>query len=220
MKLAALLNTLRAESVETWFDLGLFLDRLREDPPSQGIKQTGSLDDFKEEIKKGGIGMLTFHYMVDGVTVEAEKYAALLRRSLPGTRIHFIAGKMHYQSPSFFHPDHRHKVIRELAGFDDWDLYRDFYFTRLERGSRTYNALIGKLWKQSLSIVEKLGAYIEEEGISLLYAINVNSNPGNVAFALAIVLLSEYMGIPVINNNHDQFNAVGHSSTLQQPRRV
>jgi len=94
-------------------------------------------------------------------------------------------------------------VIPEMRGFNDWELYRDFYFTRLERGSETYNRLILKLWEQTLTIVEKLGGYIEEHGINLLYVINICSNPGNVALALATVLISEFMNIPVINNNHD-----------------
>ena len=36
-----------------------------------------------------------------------------------------------------------------------------------------------------------------------IYLINVCSNPGNVSLALATVLISEYLEIPVINNNHD-----------------
>ena len=203
MKLQELLAALKDENINTWFDLGLFLDRLKEDPPVPHKAMEESFHDFQEKLKKGGVGLLTFHYMVDGVTVEAEKYASLLRRNLPGAPIHYIAGKINNKTVPFIHTKHKQKVIRELAGFDDWDLYGDFYFTKLQRGSRAYNELILKLWQQTLCIVEKLGAYLEEEGIELLFLINVCSNPGNVAFALASVLLSEYLGIPVINNNHD-----------------
>ena len=61
------------------------------------------------------------------------------------------------------------------------------------------------MWEQVLTIVEKLGSYVEQENINLLYLLNICSNPGNVAAALASVLVSEFMGIPVINNSHDFF---------------
>jgi len=203
MKLDELLAKLKEETIETWFDLGLFLDKLKEEQAYPNIQRDGSYDDFKEELRTGGIALLTFHYMVDGVTVEAEKYASLIRRNFPGIPIHYIAGRIHSKTAPFIHKDYKQKEIPELAGFDDWELYRDFYFSKLERGSSVYNQLIRKLWQQTLVIIDKLGRYIEEEGINLLYAINVCSNPGNVAFALATVLLSEFLKIPVINNNHD-----------------
>ena len=203
MKLNELQAKLKEETIETWFDLGLFLDKFKEEQSYPHIQRDGSYDDFKEELRCGGLAMLTFHYMVDGVTVEAEKYAALIRRNIPGIPVHYIAGKIHSRTAPFIHKDYRQKEIPELAGFDDWDLYHAFYFTKLERGSTVYNELISKLWNQTLVIIEKLGRYIEEEGINFLYVINVCSNPGNVAYALALVLLSEYLKIPVINNNHD-----------------
>ena len=203
MKLNELLVLLQAEKIETWFDMGLFIDRFKEQQDYPPISFRGSYDEFKEQLRKGGIAFLTFHYMVDGVTVEVDKYASLVKRNIPGITIHYIAGEIHPKTVPVDTEDYRRCVIPELAGFDDWELYRDFYFTKLERGSHTYNSLIKKLWTQTKVIIEKLGRYIEEENINLLYVINTCSNPGNVAFALATVILSEYMGIPVINNNHD-----------------
>jgi len=203
MNLDHLLAKLNEETIKSWFDLGLFLDRCKEAQDHPQVSRLGSYEDFQEEIIHGGIAILTFHYMVDGVTIEAEKYASLLRRNIPGVPIHYIAGKIDAKSVPFIQADDRQKVIPELAGFDDWELYQNFYFNHLDRGSREYNELIQKLWQQTLVIVEKLGRYIEEEGINLFFVINVCSNPGNVAFALALVLLSEFLKIPVINNNHD-----------------
>ncbi|MEA3477333.1 MAG: phosphodiester glycosidase family protein [Bacteroidota bacterium] len=203
MKVDKLLAFLRGEKIETWFDLGLFLDRFREEMPYPQIQREGTFDDFKEEFRIGGIAFLTFHYMVDGVTIEADKYASLMRRNIPGIPVHYVAGKIHSKTAPFIQKDYIQKEIPELSGFNEWELYKDFYFTRLERGDPVYNVLIGKLWNQTLDIVEKLGRYIEEQGISLLYIINVCSNPGNVAYALALVLISEFMKIPAINNNHD-----------------
>ena len=205
MTLAELLEFLGKEKIETWFDLGLFIDRFREQQNYPSVTTESTLSEFREELRKGGIAFLTFHYMVDGVTVEVDKYASLFRRNIPGIPIHYIAGEIHAKTDSIIREEYNKCVIPELAGFDDWELYRDFYFTKLERGSKTYNDLILKLWEQTLIIVEKLGSYLESNRINLLYVINVCSNPGNVALALATVLLSEFLGIPVINNNHDFF---------------
>ena len=105
-----------------------------------------------------------------------------------------------------------------LMGFDDWELYRDFYFTKLERGSKEYNTLIIKYWDQVLKIVEKLGTYIQENKIKLLYLINICSNPGNASLTLAVVLLSEFLGIPVVNNNHDFFWEEGKRPVEERAR--
>lgn len=203
MKADKLLAFLYGEKIETWFDLGLFLDRFREEMPYPQIQRDDTYDDFKEEFRTGGVAFLTFHYMVDGVSIETDKYASLMRRHIPGIPVHYIAGRIHSGTATKIQGDYIKKVFPELRGFNEWDLYKDFYFTKLERGGPVYNALIGKLWSQTLDIVEKLGRYIEEQGISLLYIINVCSNPGNVAYALALVLISEFMRIPAINNNHD-----------------
>ncbi len=203
MKLDELLVSLREEKLNTWFDLGLFIDRFKEHRAYPPMHFKGSFDDFKEQLRTGGIAFMTFHYMVDGVTVEVDKYTSLIRRNIPGIAVHYIAGEIHSKTAPIIKDDYNQHVIPELAGFDDWEIYREFYFTKLERGSETYNALIKKLWSQTLVITEKLGRYIENNKINLLYVINVCSNPGNVAFALATVILSESLGIPVINNNHD-----------------
>jgi len=203
MNVDELISFLRGEKIETWFDLGLFLDRFREEQEYPSIQLEGLFDEFREEVRRAGLAFLTFHYMVDGVTVEVDKYAALMRRNIPGVPIHYIAGKIKSQALPYIERDYIVKEIPELAGFNAWDLYREFYFVNLERGGTIYNELITKLWIQTLEIVEKLGHYIEDQGINLLFVVNVCSNPGNVAYALALVLLSEFLKIPVINNNHD-----------------
>ena len=203
MRVEKLLAFLNGQDIETWFDLGLFLDRFREENNYPPISRKGSFDDFKEEVRTGGVAFLTFHYMVDGVTIEVNKYASLMRRNVPGIPIHYIAGRIDTKTTPFIQRDYLQKVIPGLAGFNEWELYHDFFLSKLERGAPVYNKLIKKFWTQTLDIVEELGNYVEEKGINLLYIINVCSNPGNVAYALALVLLSEYLKIPVINNNHD-----------------
>lgn len=200
-KIQNILKKLKNEKINTWFDLGLFMDKFKEEnlPPAF----SGSKPAFDEHIETGGIAFLTFYYTIDGITVETEKYAKTFKNIYPNIPIHFVAGEIKEEADELIPKDAFKKVIPEMEAFDAWPLYNDFFNVKMERGSEAYNALIGKFWKEVLVLVEKLGAYIEENNISLLYLINVCSNPGNVSLALATVLISEYLGISVINNNHD-----------------
>lgn len=198
-----LMKRLNREEIKTWFDLGLFLDRLKESNPVPTAEFNGKYEKFKEKISKGGIGFITFGYSVDGVTIEIEKYVKQYRNIFQGTTIHYIGGEFKPEAKKIVDPRTKIFEIKEAKGFDSWILYNDFYKTKLERGSKKYNRLILKFWKEVLIISKKLGEYIEENNIELLFVVNVNSNPGNISFALANVLVSEITGLPVICNNHD-----------------
>ncbi|MEE9365041.1 MAG: phosphodiester glycosidase family protein [Cellulophaga sp.] len=195
-----LLFELRNETIKTWFDLGLLLDRIREKPPKAQF--TGDKKAYKTHIEKGGIGFLSFYFSIDGITIEANKYNRILKNVFPEAKVHYIAGQIKPEASDFIDSPYQ-KEIPEMDGFDNWSLYNKFFHEKLERGSESYNQLILDFWEETLIIVEKLGSYIEEQNINLLYIINVCSNPGNVSLSLAVVLLSEYLGIPVLNNSHD-----------------
>ncbi len=202
-KIKKILDQLKSENIKTWFDLGLFLDRVKENRKVPQKRFLGSYDDFKSYICKSDFAFLTYQYSIDGVSIEVEKYTKIFRNKFKGSKIHYIAGKFYPEAKKIV-PNYVKKFeLPQIQAFDDWDLYKDFYFTKLERGSKEYNDLIGKFWNQTLDIIENLGNYIIEKNIRMLYLINVCSNPGNVSLSLAVVLLSEYLGIPVINNNHD-----------------
>ncbi len=200
LKTISMLEELKNEQINTWFDLGIFIDRVRDKPPT--AKFPGNANDFKNHIETGGVGLISFYFAIDGITVEANKYTHVLKNIYPQIKIHYIAGEIRQEAIELIDSPFQ-KVIKEIDGFDNWALYNKFFKEKLERGSESYNQLIGEFWKEVLVIVEKLGHYIEEQNINLLYIINVCSNPGNVSLALAVVLISEYLGIPVINNNHD-----------------
>jgi len=206
-----LLTLLQSEKIATWFDLGLFIDRFREKDENHDRGVMMGFDEFCSRHKKGGLGFVTFHYMVDGVTVEIGKQARLFEENLPEMPIHYIGGIFRNKSDTLISQHYKTHMISELKGFNEWSLYHDLFLTTLERGSKKYNELILQLWSQTLKIIEKLGKYIEEQDISMLYIVNVCSNPGNVAAALALVILSEYKRIPVINNNHDFYFEGGSS---------
>lgn len=195
--MAALAN----ETIATWFDLGLFIDRIKEDPPAQA-DAPDNFDDFMADVSKG-VGFLTFYYAIDGVTMEVLKYAQVLRTISPETKCHFMAGRIEAASEHLFPQRSRIAVFEEIDGFDKWQHYDALFNTRLERGAPEYNQLIVDFWAQCLRITEQLARYISKNRIKLLYLINTNSNPGNVALALSAMLISKYMGIPVISNNHD-----------------
>ncbi|APZ45398.1 hypothetical protein BW723_03365 [Polaribacter reichenbachii] len=201
LKISSVLEELKTEKINTWFDLGLFLDRFKEKNSNSGF--TKDSISFDKHLQTGGIAFLTFYFTIDGITVETEKYAQTFQNIYPNLPIHFVAGDIKQEADELIPKNALKKVIPEMEAFDAWPLYDDFFKIKMERGSESYNSLIGKYWKEVLVLVEKLGTYIEENEISLLYLINVCSNPGNVSLALATVLISEYLGIPVINNNHD-----------------
>ncbi|MGA9270804.1 MAG: glycosyltransferase family 4 protein, partial [Lutimonas sp.] len=201
LKIKDVLEELNKEEINTWFDLGLFLDRFKERKFKPAFE--GDAKGFDRYLEKGGLAFITFYYTIDGITVETEKYAKTFKNIYPDIPIHFIAGEIKEEADELIPAWAVKKVIPQMEAFDAWPLYEDFFKIKMERGSVEYNELIGKFWKEVLYLVEALGSYIEENDISLLYLINVCSNPGNVSMALATILISEYLGLPVINNNHD-----------------
>lgn len=198
-----LITLLRSQNIKTWFDLGLFLDKIKENRISGSTDPFFSVSDGYRQFENKGIAFITFHYSIDGVSVEVQKYAELIKRDIPSSDIHYISGIFKTEAEKLIPDFIIRKEIPEIQGFDDWKLYEKFYFTQFERGSAEYNTLIIEFWEETLGIIKKLGDYILKNNIGLFYLVNVASNPGNVSLTLASVLLSEYYGIPVVNNNHD-----------------
>ncbi len=211
MNAADLITQLKSEKINTWFDLGLFLDRIKDNRDSFSPPKYNTFSEFRENISSGGIAFVSFFYSVDGASMECDKYVRAFQRVLGDFDVHYIAGKFYETGYQFLVPGAKQYQLDELLAFDDWDLYNDFFYEKLERGSEVYNSLITRFWSQVLGIVEKLAIYIEDHNIGLLYLLNTNSNPGNVSEALAFVLISELMEIPVINNNHDFYWEFGNS---------
>lgn len=200
-----MMQGLEKENIKTWFDLGLFIDRLRDNKSLPNVCINGDHNELKQELQKGGVGFVSFYYSVDGVTIEVDKYAKIMKKHLPTADIHYIAGEFYPEADELIDPSCKKFAIPEAKSFDSWPLYNDFFTTKIERGGEKYNRLILDYWANTLSIVQQLGKYVEDNNINLLYLINVCSNPGNVALSLACVLVSELMGIPVINNCHDYY---------------
>ncbi len=202
MNTQALLNHLQKANIQTWTELGQFLDQLKNTTKPSFYPNSLTFNDFKNKLK-GGIGFLTFHYGAYGVTVEMYKYASALKKILPDVQFHFIGGRIPLEADTFLGKNSSKLEVPAMQGFGDWALYEEFYGTRLEKNSPQYKQLLHKFWQETLTIVEKLGIYIEKHDIQLLYLLNICSNPGNVSLSLATVLVAEYLQIPVINNSHE-----------------
>ena len=211
-----LLEKLQNENINDWGELGAFIDRLRDNKAIPNAEFDGNFEEFKAHLSEG-IGFLSFHYGVYGVTVEMSKYASAIKQIIPDAELHFIAGNIPPEADSLFPASAKRCQIAGTDGFGEWELFDDFFHHKLQGGSHKYQHLFRKFWEQTLQIVEKLGAYIVRNNIRLLYALNICSNPGNVSLSLASVLLSEYLKIPVISNHHEFY---WESGTEQSERRI
>jgi len=199
-----MLKILDSERLNTWFEIGLFMDRIRDSQNERHIPLELSFDDFKKNVSHG-IGFITFYYWIDGVSVEVAKYARAFEK-LPGmsdAKIHLIAGKYLNGYETIMNPRWKTFKLDGSNGFDAWDGYSHYFETKLSRGSKEYNELIKKLIAQTKSLTERLGKYIADNDINLLFPVNISSNPGNVSLAFAIAIISEFMDIPILNTNHD-----------------
>ena len=104
---------LSKENIKTWFDLGLFLDELKENNSVPSAEYKNSYKDFRNELKEGGIGFVTFGYSVDGVTIEIEKYAKIYRKKITGIPIHYIGGEFKPEAKKIINTDTKIFVIKE-----------------------------------------------------------------------------------------------------------
>ena len=206
------IKELKKQNINTWFDLGIYLDALKENRKTPHKKFTGSYREYKNYLGEGGMALVSFHFGVDGVSIEMQKYMQVFEHIFKGIDLHILAGSIDKEGLKTLGSHIKAKQIEAAKGFDDWKLYKQFFLTKLERGSDVYNQLIRDFWNETLELTEILSDYVSTYNIRMLFTLNTNSNPGNVSLALALVLVSEGLGIPVCNNNHDFYWEGGRSS--------
>jgi hypothetical protein len=203
MNLPGIVKTLEGEKINTWFDLGLFLDHFREgcQVPKQGFK--GSYQEFCTYLSTGGIAILGFDVDSIGWVRHTDLFSQGIATTLSSTPIYDITGDGQLPEHEPASMSSNHYQIPGVGVFDDWLLFRFFFHEKINRGSQIYNQGIVDFWNELRSITQSLGRYLSEHNIRLLIDVDICSLPGNIALTLAFVLLSEYLNIPVINLNRN-----------------
>lgn len=108
-------STLHNSGPKTWFDMGLFLDQIRDNQDRPGdLPKT--FKQFKTQLRQG-IAFLTFDFGIDGVSVEVSKYSEAIKKlfdldpTKDSHRIHWIAGDFKEGHESFGDEWKRFKLI-------------------------------------------------------------------------------------------------------------
>jgi len=182
------------------FDIGLFLDRLKDE--GKPAKQFTSQEEHKKYISKG-MAFINYYLAIDGVTIENIKYSIALRKIFPHLKIHWIQDHIHPQQTHFNGKDIKTHNIKGIDGFEKWPSYMKLFHTKLHRGGKVYNELIPRIWEDTLRIIKDLLTYFKKNDITNMFITNIASNPGNIPLTLAVVIISEKLGMSVMNSNHD-----------------
>ena len=128
MDVKQMINEINREKINTWFDLGLYLDKFKENKAIPTAEFNGTYNGFTNSFKSKAMAFVTFHYSIDGVTIEVEKYAKILRNKFKGIEIHYIAGEFFAGSKNLLDSKSKKYELDHLKGFDNWELYKDFFF--------------------------------------------------------------------------------------------
>ncbi len=183
---------------------------------------TQALNRFLRSISQG-TAFLTFAIGIDGVSIEIVKYARVLEslyRPFGPAKLHFITGNFHPQADALLKPHWERFLIEGINGWSKWDegqWFKALYYERLPAGSQRSSELAAEIYRQARVIAGKLADYLVAKDIGLLIAVNVASNPGNLALALALAFVSEALGLIVINSNHDFYWDGGKAAADRNP---
>ncbi len=181
--------------VKTWKDIDLILENLKK-PPNRRKLSTK-------------IAFITFNYGIDGVTIEISKYARCFEKIFGNKcEIHLIGGQFFENANTVLKKKWKKLVIPNFDGWDKWDegkWFKSLFYSDMPRNSEISNKLAVEIFSQASKFSEILFNYFSENDISVVCVANVNSNPGNFAAALSVVLATERAGSFVIASNHDYF---------------
>lgn len=191
-----------------WADINHLLDRL---VALEGRRVATGERDLTERFA-GGLAFITFDYGIDGVSIEISKYASCLERILSrdasSPPIHLIGGDFTDKADAVIAPNWHRFTLPNSNGWDKWDGGRWFsrlFYEDMAQDSLASSEMAAEIWRQALGFTRTLCDYIARNSIELLIPVNVNSNPGNLALALAVVVTTEITGSCVLNSNHDFF---------------
>ncbi len=211
-------ENLRSHRIDDFDSIGFLLDELERRPLAP---PPGNVP-FLAAVARG-IAFVTFAYDIDGVSMEIAKYgkvlAALLRDEGYQPSVYCVGGNFQDRSDVVLPSDWQRILLHNGDGWDKWEegkWFAQLFFEKMPEGSAASREMAATMWLEAVRMAEELATVLTREDIGLLIPVNVNSNPGNFALALAMVLASEVTGCPVLNNNHD-FYWDGGRPTEEQP---
>ena len=203
-----MMTALRAAEISNWNDIAQFLSEIKD----HLILKNKNRDEFDAKLRKG-IAFITYDYGIDGVSIEISKYASCFERMLTDSAgnkpdLFFIGGDFHDKAEAVLKPYWNRFEIKGINGWSKWyegKWFSKLYYEDMPEGSLVSDEVAFEMWEQAVSFAEKLGGYLAEKDISLIFPVNNFSNPGNFAISLATIMVSELMDIYVFNSNHDFF---------------
>ena len=181
-----------------------------------------SREEFLDKVRAGS-AFWTFDFGIDGVSIEISKYGRCLNDILSNEKeaaIHCISGDFHPMADNIIKSEWKRYRIDRANGWSKWDngiWFEKLFYRDMKENSVISHKMAREIWGQAVDLAKKLGAYIADNKISLLIPVNVNSNPGNMATGLSTILVSELMGIYVLNSNHDFFWEGGKPASEKKP---
>lgn len=174
--------------------------------------------------RPGGIAFVTYNYGIDGVTIEIAKYARALATLLGDhptpVPIHYIGGNFFKAADAYIPRQAPRLHISHFDGWDKWHggrWFRRLFFSPMPAGSAVSDQMAVEIWNQGLASARMLSHYFLENKIDTVIPVNINSNPGNPASALAVVLATETTRARVLNSTHDFFWEGGKPACLRPP---
>jgi glycosyltransferase involved in cell wall biosynthesis len=206
-------------SLSSWEEITEILFKFKDSVPTLPRMRSEEL----MRLAGRGTAFITFDYGIDGVSIEISKYAQVLHSLFEiwgDAEIHFIGGDFYGQADSVLRPDWRRFRIKGINGWDKWDhgkWFAGLYYKDMPAGSERSNVLASEIYRQAVVIANRLGRYLVDQNISLIIPVNVATNPGNFALTLALTLVSEALGIYVINSNHDFYWDGGKPASERAP---
>lgn len=202
-----------------WYDLVYLLENAKNRRKALGIPHgEDGLNLFAR-----GTAFITFSYGIDGVTIEISKYAHTisdLYKPLGNPSIYIIGGNFQPQVTSIFDAEWRQYKLDGIDGWSKWGEGKWFdalFRAKMSSLNTKSNLLTNEIYQQAVVIAKRLGQYFIENNINLVIPVNVASNPGNIALTLGLVLVVEYLGIFVLNINHDFYWESGKPLTERTP---
>ncbi len=212
-------ESLRTRKIEDFEHIGLVLDELERTPLPPAPDDLP----FLARVARG-VAFVTFAYDIDGVAMEIAKYGAALSTLLSEEgyepEVYCVGGNFGDKVDAVLPSDWPRVLLHNADGWDKWEdgkWFGQLFYEHMPEGSEASHEMATLMWSEAVRLAGELTAFVVRERIGLLIPVNVNSNPGNFALALAMVLVSEVTGCPVLNNNHDFYWEGGRAIADRSP---